>query len=287
MPTIMPFLRRRDEPKPTTDAGESVRVAYDTLAPAYDAFTAGYCHDRWLAEIERVVAHHGLRGRRVLDIACGTGKSFIPLLERGYAVTACDFSPEMARRAAQKAPGARVLIADMRTLPRLGSFDLVTCLDDALNHLLEAGELRATLAGIARQLAPSGLAVWDVNTLSVFRSSYSTDWVADRGEWFLAWHGMATDDLVAGGAVEASVDAFRRRGASWTRSTSRHRQRHWPVADVARIAEDSGLQVLAVLGQHRGARLEPSVDESSHIKALFVARARDRRRWEAMDLGGI
>src|SRR4051812_47062489 len=113
------------------------RDAYDALAPAYDLLTAGYAYDRWLAALERVAIEHGLSGRRLLDVACGTGKSFEPMLARGYAVTACDISPEMALRAAAKAASrADVHVADMRELPVFGRFDLVTCLDDAINHLL-------------------------------------------------------------------------------------------------------------------------------------------------------
>ena len=39
-------------------------------------------------------------GERVLDVACGTGKSFMPFLARGWDVTACDLSPAMLARAA-------------------------------------------------------------------------------------------------------------------------------------------------------------------------------------------
>jgi hypothetical protein len=83
---------------------------------------------------------------------------------------------------------------------------------------------------------------------------------------------MGAPDTGAGGLAEARVDAFRRRAATWTRSTSHHRQRHWPIGEVLRLAEASGLRILEVLGQHRGAQLEPGCDEGEHIKALFVAR---------------
>jgi SAM-dependent methyltransferase len=265
MPTIISF----PAPVPGLDP---VRRAYDALAPAYDAFTAEHRYDLWLDAIERLATRHGLRGTRVLDVACGTGKSFLPLLERGYDVTGCDLSPEMARLAAAKAPSARVVVADMRALPVLGTFDLVTCLDDALNYLLRRDELRSALRGIADRLRPGALAVWDVNTLSMFRASFSTDWVADRGEWFLAWHGSAAPDLGAGGVVEARIDAFRRRGERWIRTSSRHRQRHWPVGELVRLARGCGLEVVEILGQHRGARLDSELDEERHIKALFVAR---------------
>src|SRR3954454_2667148 len=110
--------------------------AYDGLAPAYDAFTAAHEYVRWLDYLEGLAVEHGLRGKALLDVGCGTGKSFLPMLEKGYDVVACDLSPQMAERAREKMPtgAARVLVADMRELADLGAFDLVTCLDDAINY---------------------------------------------------------------------------------------------------------------------------------------------------------
>src|ERR1700760_4480240 len=118
------------------------RSAYDALAPYYDEFTAHHDYEGWTATLESLARAAGLSGRRLLDVACGTGKSFLPFLARGYTVTACDISPAMVERAAAKAGGRVELhVADMRELPRLGAFDLVTVLDDALNYLLDAAEL--------------------------------------------------------------------------------------------------------------------------------------------------
>ena len=69
--------------------------AYAVLAPAYDLLTAEYAYGPWLSAIERLAREHGLSGHRLLDVGCGTGKSFLPLLQRGFHVTACDISPEM------------------------------------------------------------------------------------------------------------------------------------------------------------------------------------------------
>lgn len=65
---------------------------------------------------------------------------------------------------------ARLVQADMRSLGSLGAFDLITCLDDALNYLLGPGDLEAALAGIRSHLRPAGIAVWDVNTRAMYRS---------------------------------------------------------------------------------------------------------------------
>jgi len=256
-------------------------LAYDAVAAAYDTLTAGYPYEAWLAALEELARAHGLRGRRVLDVACGTGKSFEPLLRRGYDVTGCDVSREMLARAAAKAPGVALHQADMRALPRLGSFDLVTCLDDGLNYLLTPEDLEAALAGIARQLAPGGLAVWDLNTLAMYRSSFAQDWVTERDGTFVAWRGRAGGATATGDEAVAVVEAFARTpGGAWERSTSEHRQRHWPAEVVAGLAGRAGLRVLSVTGQRRGAVLGGRLDELVHTKAVHVACRADRPHGE-------
>src|SRR3954469_19414203 len=121
-----------------TQVQDPTYEAYELLAPFYDLYTNKYGHEGWLATIEAIALEHGLRGSRLLDVGCGTGKSFLPMLARGYEVTAFDISPAMAARACEAAAGseAEVLVADVRDLPQLGRFDIATALDDALNYML-------------------------------------------------------------------------------------------------------------------------------------------------------
>src|SRR5690242_11065952 len=146
--------------------------AYERLAPVYDLLTAGYDHPTWLDSLETLALEHGLEGHRLLDVACGTGKSFMPMLARGYEVSACDVSPAMVELARVKVDGtgskASLFVADMRALPPLAPVDLITCLDDAVNYLVSAEDLSAALASMACALAPGGLIAFDVNTLATY-----------------------------------------------------------------------------------------------------------------------
>src|ERR1041384_2483079 len=96
--------------------GCTAREAYEDLAPAYDLLTAEYPHEPWLAARPELARAPGLRGRDVRDVACGTGKSFLPLLSRGYRVVGCDISPAMLALAAEKAPDVPLVQAELRTL---------------------------------------------------------------------------------------------------------------------------------------------------------------------------
>jgi SAM-dependent methyltransferase len=249
------------------------RDAYDALAPAYDTLTAAYAHDRWLAAITALAAEHGLAGRRALDVACGTGKSFLPLLAAGWEVTACDVSPEMAIRAAAKAAGrAEVHVADMRELPVYGAFDLITCLNDAINHLLTEDDVVDALAGMRANLAPGGLIAFDVNTPAAYRAA-AADAVVEDDRQLVLWRGQRDGLPAPGGEVEVLVEVFcHREGDLWERRRSRQRHRHYPLADLRALLRAAGLEVAAVRGQWPGAVLDSGADEERHPKLVILAR---------------
>jgi ubiquinone/menaquinone biosynthesis C-methylase UbiE len=259
---------------------DAALLAYEEMAEVYDAFTQAYDYERFLTAIEALALEHGLAGNELLDVACGTGKSFVPLLERDYRVRACDLSPAMARRAREKAAGrADVVVADMRDLPDLGRFDLVTCLDDSINYLLTDDELTRTFAGFARLLRPAGVVIFDANTLRTYRSIFSQTFASDQDGIFFCWRGETSAELPPTGRAAATLEAFVPNPAEgWKRLCMRHVQRHHPQAKLRRLCRAGGLDVAAVLGQHPGVRLEGRADETEHTKLLYVARRVDASR---------
>jgi SAM-dependent methyltransferase len=253
----------------------SAAEAYDSLADVYDVLTGAYAYGPWLRAIEALAAERGVHGRRLLDIACGTGKSFLPLAEAGYQVSACDVSPGMVAIAQRKAPEATITVADMRYLERLGEFDLITCLDDAVNYLLDVEDLEGFFRGVALNLAPGGLAVFDANSVRAYENEFARDWLAEDASCFIAWSAKPSD----GGAPDrhrAVVHIFARQGAGWSRRQSIHEQRHWSREQIEAAATCASLKIMAVYGQHRGAVLEPSFDEMTHNKALYLLAHEER-----------
>jgi SAM-dependent methyltransferase len=253
-------------------------VAYESLAPFYDDFTSDYVYDAWLAALLGVARDHGLAGWRVLDVACGTGKSFVPLAERGFDVIACDISPAMVEHARRRLPGGedRVFVADMRALPEVGPVDLVTCLDDSVNYLLDDADLGAALDGMAVSLRPGGLAIFDVNSLATYRTSVAEEFSVDRGATFFCWRGEGSPDAEPGSVAAATVEVFSEaHSGCWKRTTSRHVQRHHPRATIEAGCALAGLDLVAACGQMPGGRLEPAADETQHAKVVYLARKAD------------
>jgi SAM-dependent methyltransferase len=258
----------------TLTFADPATAAYEALAPFYDRYTEGYDHERWLANLERVARDHGLRGQRLLDVGCGTGKSFAPMLRRGYEVVACDISPAMVEHArAVAGDEADVLVADVRELPVLGRFDLVTALDDAFNYLVSDDELSAALRGVARNLRPGGMLVFDVNTLATYRGFFTSDAAIDVDGAFMCWRGEGDPEAEPGCLSTSTVEVFSSDdGECWTRTRSHHVQRHHPAAVVERLLRDAGLELVDRRGQVTGAALDPGGDEDQHAKLVYFAR---------------
>ena len=256
----------------TSDIGEAAR-AYDVLAPYYDDFTTGYAYEPWIAAIEQRALSLGLHGRRALDLGCGTGNSTAPLLSRGYSVLAGDISPEMIRAARRKYPqhAAAFRVIDMQSLPPLGEFDLVLCLDDAINYLLSDDELDATFRGVKNVLAPRGIFAFDVNSLLTYRTSFAQDMVKEAHGLLLAWQGETSCSFNRGEIATAKVAIFTEcETGGWQRAEMRHVQRHHPPHAVRRALNQAGL-TCTLAGQHPGARLEDVVDDERHIKIVYFA----------------
>jgi SAM-dependent methyltransferase len=248
-------------------------TAYAQLAPDYDRFTAAHNHDDWVGALAELAREHGLRGRRVLDVACGTGNSLIPLIRRGFSATGCDISPEMLEVAAEKVgPDIDLLRADIRSLPAVGPYDLVLCAGDVLNYLLDADELTAALRSIRSVLAPGGVCVFDVNTLGAYATVFAGDRVISEDDTHLLfWRGTGDPEPAPGSRVEVTVEVFTAHEELWRRTSSTHVHRAHTDAEVCAALRFAGLACEATYGVTPDGRVHPQLDERAHAKRVYVA----------------
>jgi SAM-dependent methyltransferase len=253
---------------------DHARLAYDALAPGYDDLTSGHDHAGWTGLLEAHARDAGLTGVRLLDIACGTGNTLLPMLERGYEVTGIDISEAMLAEARRKTGGrARLLWGDVRELPAVGEFDLIWCLGDALNYLDTEMELAAALVGMRRNLARDGVVMFDVNTLGTFRTLYTSMLAIPGSERIVLLEGHGDCELAAGGSAETCIDRIERQETGWwTRTRSNHHHRHHTESSIRSALGDAGLDCHDVYGTHTTGVIEAPLDDLIHAKALYIAR---------------
>jgi len=242
-------------------------AAYEAFAPIYNEFNHLNDYEMWLGrtllpELEK----QGLKQGRALDVACGTGRAFVPLLKRGWEVRGCDLSPGMLERAQSVAAGKVELdLADMRELPVYGEFELVFSLNDSVNYLLEDGDLERALAGMRANLADDGLLLFDVNA----KSTYETGaWAPGKRPveyegrtWY--WHPIG----------EVRPDIFETRIEGEDVETGFHLERFRSEPEIRQAMTSSGLKCLAALSMtevDEKVVLHDPADEANDYKVIYI-----------------
>ena len=239
-------------------------IAYDAFAPIYDDFNAQNDYEFWFSVLLPRLDGFGLKTGKVLDVGCGTGRAFEPMLRRGWEITACDISPGMVAKAKEKhGDGVTLDVADMTQLPNYGEFELVWALNDAVNYLVGDGDLQSALEGMGANLAPDGLLVFDCNTLQLLHSGFAPGEGLKRdARWH--WKGLGQ----VGDIYEAEVSGD---GVA----THIHKERHYSVPEVQRTMLNAGLTPVAALGQREAEDeivLAQAWDEERDHKIIHVAR---------------
>src|SRR3954468_1258588 len=220
--------------------------AYEAFAPIYNEFNYLNDYEMWLGQgLLPELEKHGLKHGRALDVGCGTGRAFKPLLRRGWEVRACDLSPAMLEVAREEG-GERVQldVVDMRELPDYGEFELVLSLNDAVNYLLGDEDLERALARMRANLADDGLLLFDVNSKGTYDSgSWSGgSHLVEHGGRSWTWHGI--------GELEGEPSIFETRIEGDDIETIIHRERFRSEPEVREAMRAAGLDCRAVLGMH-------------------------------------
>ena len=127
---------------------EEITAYFDALAPVWDEGLV-CCGEK----IRCILDHAGVKaGKRVLDVACGTGVMIPYYLERQVSsVTAVDISPEMIRIARSKFPQkeVRFLCGDIEEVDAGENYDAVIVYN-AFPHFQDPARLLAALGSLLK-----------------------------------------------------------------------------------------------------------------------------------------
>jgi len=100
-------------------------------------------------------------GGPVLELAIGTGRMALPLVERGLTVAGIEASPEMVAKLRAKPGGeaVRVIVGDMAEVAIEGEFRLVFLMFNTLFNLTRQADQVRCFANAARRLSGGGVFV--------------------------------------------------------------------------------------------------------------------------------
>lgn len=105
--------------------------------------------------------HNQSGGKRVLDVACGTGTHANLLAGKGFSVVGLDKSRDMLEQARRKGKNIEYVLDDMKDFRLDARFDLVICMFNSILYNLDRGELKRTLLNFKSHMERGGLLIFD------------------------------------------------------------------------------------------------------------------------------
>jgi len=147
----------------------ATQEAFDSVAADYDGARGNNALIQDMrAEMWKWLDTTFAPGSRLLDIGCGTGLDAVRMAQRGYQVTATDWSPQMAQRTNDRAKGecvtdrVRVLAIGAQELHRLEAPEVYDGAYSNLGPLNCVPELEEVSRECARLIRPGGALVFTV-----------------------------------------------------------------------------------------------------------------------------
>lgn len=110
--------------------------------------------------LDRVTTQLGHRPTSWLDVACGTGQHLAAVVDEVDEVVGVDLSEAMLDVARARLGGrVELRVADQRDLDLGRRFEVVSSLFSSIGYAADLPELDATVAALARHVAPGGVLV--------------------------------------------------------------------------------------------------------------------------------
>lgn len=219
-------------------------MMYAQFATVYDELMLDIPYPAYVDLVD--TALHGLSGKKILDVACGTGILSVLLAERGAYVTGIDLSEEMltvARsRAKARFPSMTFLHQAMQQLNVPGSYDAAVIPIDSLNYLEDEQEVKQTFTRIHDALNPGGLFLFDVH--STFKTDIlfmESPFTYDSTNIAYIWE---TEEGEEPHSIHSNLAFFvREEDGRYARFDEIHYQRTFPVMNYVEWLEEAGFTV--------------------------------------------
>lgn len=248
--------------------------SYAFLAGCYDRLTYDVPYPLWADYIEKHFQRHGLPGRTVLDLACGTGSLTRELAQRGYEMIGVDLSPEMLSEAAEKNRGVSpvepiFLCQSMDKLDLYGTIDACVCCLDSVNYVTDPKKLKKAFQRVHLFLMPGGLFLFDVNTPEKLMGLDGQVFLDETEDTYCVWRA----EYSKGSRIcSYFMDIFQldRDTGLWERGEELHRERAYTPQELTGFLQEAGF---CEIRQYGNLKLRPPRPGEDRI---FFSARKDR-----------
>lgn len=236
------------------------------FAEIYDVVMRDVNYPGWAQHILNLCETYDLPHRNLLNMACGTGNLDALLAPHGIQITGIDASAPMLERARFKARlggyDAEYTVGFMEEISLGRQFDLVLCLYDSLNYILDDVRVQAAFARAFEHTKPGGGYIFDITTPhNIIHNFANYTYAEDFGDYAYIW---LNDYDMRARVCKSDLTIFLKDEATdlFRRYKEMHVQRMYEVPTLSRWVKQAGFRLR---GTHDGLTLDPPSGRSERI----------------------
>ena len=218
---------------------------YEGLSKIYDMMMLGVDYEAWADYILDAAKTAGSPCKKVLDLACGTGSTTIPLAKRGIAVEGLDLSEAMIALAEEKTRAAGLTIPyhrkNMLAMHFETAFDTIVSFQDGINYLTGDGDFYRLAENVGKALKPHGVFLFDLNLVDEYSDSETT--VIDLDDLYMVYenHYIAAKKI-----WRIKVTGFLPEGDLYRRFEEIHEEKNHDLNEVKEALCQNGMELFAL-----------------------------------------
>ncbi|MGI6020169.1 MAG: class I SAM-dependent DNA methyltransferase [Lachnospiraceae bacterium] len=252
--------------------------AYSKFANLYDVFMDDVPYEKWSGVISGLLADEGVKDGIVCELGCGTGTLTRMLADRGFDMIGIDSSEEMLQVAFDRemdfkntdnedAPARKPILylnQDIRDFELYGTVRAFVSVCNTMNYLTGDGELERVLKLVNNYLDPSGIFIFDFNTVHLYRDVIGDSTIAEnREDASFIWENVYDE---ACRINEYDVTFFEKKESGlFERFEEVHIQRAFELEEVKESIKKAGMRFLGAFDAE--SMEEPSEDSETILVA--------------------
>lgn len=180
-----------------------------------------------------------------LDLACGTcnvgayiGKKF---RENYFVDLSSDMLIEADKKLRENRIKGKIVCQDMCDLNLNKSFDLITCVLDSTNYVLDDDDLKSYFKGVYNHLKDEGVFVFDINSYyKISKVLGNNIYTYNSKDIFYVWENIFEDEI-----VEMNLSFFiKQQNGLYERFDEIHEERAYKEEFIEKILKDIGFSYI-------------------------------------------
>lgn len=220
--------------------------SYNKMAKVYDELINEDINYKDIADfLLKIAKRENIEFNNYLDLACGTGNVGIHVAKEFKENYFVDLSVDMLSEAEVKLREnkvkGKIICQDMCELNLNKSFDLISCVLDSTNYILDDEDLKDYFKSVYNHLNDNGVFVFDINSYYKLSEILGNNiYTYNSEDIFYAWENIFEDEI-----VEMDLTFFVREGTVYERFNEIHEERAYTEELIESIFKEVGFKMIS------------------------------------------